>query len=94
MDLNESWIQIASIFLANAALIVWFRAESRSDWRHMDNRVDAIQSEVIAIHKEVGAIREGVSAFHLALQKQDLEFKQAMDKRDAEFKTFLMRSKK
>jgi len=62
--MNEQWIQIASLFLANAALVVWFRAESRSDWRHMDNQVQAIKEEM--------------KDFHLALQKQDLEFKEFM----------------
>ncbi len=61
MDFNESWIQIASLFLANAGLIIWFRAESRSDWRHMDNKVNAIQEEM--------------KDFHGRLERQDAEFK-------------------
>lgn len=44
------WLQITSLFLANAGLIVWFRAESRNDWRHMDAKVDAMQK---AIHEEM-----------------------------------------
>lgn len=57
----ESWIQIFSLFLANAVLIIWFRAESRNDWRHMDNQVTAI--------------REEMKEFHTKLATQDLEFK-------------------
>ncbi len=57
MYLDETWIQILSLFLANAALIVWFRAESRSDWRHMDNKLEASKSEtqllIKAIHAEM-----------------------------------------
>lgn len=54
MELNQGWIQIISLFLANAGLIIWFRAESRSDWRHMDNKLDnsikAIQEEMKSFH--------------------------------------------
>ncbi len=48
--MNESWMQILSLFLANAGLIIWFRAESRSDWRHMDAKLDA---NLKAIHEEM-----------------------------------------
>lgn len=44
--MNEGWIQILSLFLANAGLVIWFRAESRADWRHMDNKVDAIRQDI------------------------------------------------
>lgn len=44
------WIQILSLFLANAGLILWMRAESRSDWRHMDAKLDA---NIKAIHEEM-----------------------------------------
>ena len=47
------WVQIISLFLANAGLIVWFRAESRADWRHMDQKTDAIRNEIMAIHAEI-----------------------------------------
>lgn len=57
----EGWIQIFSLFLANAGLIIWFRTESRNDWRHMDSKVDAIQAEM--------------KDFHTKLATQDLEFK-------------------
>jgi hypothetical protein len=54
MEISEGWIQILSLFLANAGLIIWFRAESRSDWRHMDNKLDnsmkAIQQEMKDFH--------------------------------------------
>lgn len=44
------WLQIISLFLANAGLMIWFRAESRADWRHMDSKVDAIQQEIKDFH--------------------------------------------
>ena len=55
------WIQVVSLFLANAGLIIWFRAESRSDWRHCDNHIKAIQDEM--------------KDFHTRLALQDQEFK-------------------
>ena len=48
--MNDSWIQIISLFLANAGLIIWFRAESRNDWRHMNAKLDA---NLKAIHEEL-----------------------------------------
>lgn len=50
MQVNESWLQIGSLFLANAGLILWMRSESRSDWRRMDAKLDA---SLKAIHEEI-----------------------------------------
>ena len=58
--MNDPWIQILSLFMANAGLIIWFRAESRNDWRHMDNKVDAM--------------REDLKAFHLAMLQESKDF--------------------
>jgi hypothetical protein len=44
------WIQVISLFLANAGLIIWMRSESRNDWRHMDAKLDA---SLKAIHEEM-----------------------------------------
>lgn len=59
--MNEGWIQVASLFLANAGLIIWFRAESRSDWRHMDNQVKAIHEEMKDFHGRLCRIEEARS---------------------------------
>ena len=56
--MDESWIQIISLFLANAGLILWFRMESRNDWRHMDNQVKAIHEEIKDFHGRLCAIEE------------------------------------
>ncbi len=72
---NMEWLQVMSLFLANAGLIVWFRAESRNDWRHMDNKVDANHKETKEI---VEAIRKDMNDFHTRLALQDLEFKQRL----------------
>jgi len=56
------WIQLLSLFLANAGLILWMRSESRSDWRHMDNKLDAsiraIQEEMKDFHDRLIRIEE------------------------------------
>ncbi len=70
--MNESWLQILSLFLANAGLIIWFRAESRSDWRHMDNKLEASTKETRDL---VEAIKQDMKDFHLKLMLQDQEFK-------------------
>lgn len=51
--MNDTWIQILSLFLANSGLVIWFRAESRSDWRHMDNQVNAIREEMKDFHNRL-----------------------------------------
>ena len=56
------WLQVLTLFFANAGLIIWFRAESRSDWRHMDAKLDAsikaIQEEIKDFHGRLCAIEE------------------------------------
>lgn len=60
--MSESWVQVLSLFVANAALIMWFRSESRNDWRHMDNKLDiftkAVQEEMKDFHGRLCAIEE------------------------------------
>ena len=53
--MNETWMQVISLFLANAGLILWFRSESRADWRQMDAKLDL---NVTAIRKDLEAYRE------------------------------------
>ena len=62
--MNESWLQIIALFLANAALIVWFRAESRSDWRHMDAKMESFRAENSIL---IRAIQEEIKDFHRKL---------------------------
>lgn len=56
------WSQLATLFLANASLIMWFRSESRSDWRQMDAKLDAnlkaIHDEIKDFHGRLCAIEE------------------------------------
>lgn len=51
--MSEAWIQVFALFLANAGLIIWFRTESRNDWRHMDQKVEAIKDLISVIQLEM-----------------------------------------
>ena len=66
------WIQILSLFLANSGLIIWFRTESRNDWRHMDAKLDAMKADTNA---QIKAIQQEMKDFHTKLALQDQEFK-------------------
>ena len=52
---------VIGLFFANAGLILWMRGESRSDWRHMDNRMDAHRKEVNDLLR---SIQEEMKDFH------------------------------
>lgn len=69
--MNESWIQIISLFVANAGLIIWFRTESRNDWRHMDNKLDAQKN---AIDAQINAIRADMKSFQDAMLLESKDF--------------------
>lgn len=56
--MSESWIQIISVFVANFSIILWFRSESRSDWRHCDAQIKAIHDEIKDFHGRLCAIEE------------------------------------
>ena len=62
---NMDWTQVLTLFFANAGLIIWFRSESRSDWRHMDAKLDA----------NLKGIQDEMKEFHTKLALQDQEFK-------------------
>lgn len=55
------WLQVLSLFLGNAGLIIWFRSESRNDWRHMDAKLDAMKFDTNA---QIKAIQEEMKDFH------------------------------
>ena len=46
-------IALFGIFTANASLILWFRSESREDWRHSDNLIKAIHEEIKDFHTKL-----------------------------------------
>ena len=51
------WEHILALLLGNGALIIplflWNRAESRSDIRHMDSKLESTRELVRAIHDEM-----------------------------------------
>lgn len=59
--MSEGWMQIISLFLANAGLILWFRSEARNDWRHLDAKIDANSKETRDI---IETIRQDMKDFH------------------------------
>jgi hypothetical protein len=55
------WTQVLFSFLANTSLILWMRSESRSDWRHMDSKLDACNNKLDVWMRES---REEMRDFH------------------------------
>jgi len=39
------WLQVVTLFLANAVLFFWARTESRSDWRKSDEEMKALRKD-------------------------------------------------
>ncbi len=62
------WSQILALILGNGALIIplflWNRAESRSDIRHMDTKVETFMN---GIRQDIKAIHEEIKDFHSRL---------------------------
>lgn len=52
------WIQVLSLFLANAGLIIWFRTESKSDHVQCINLILAIHTEIKDFHGRLCTIEE------------------------------------
>lgn len=69
--MTESWIQILTLFFANAALIVWFRSESRQDWRLMDSKMESFRAEngqiIRSMENTINAIQQEMKDFHARL---------------------------
>ena len=52
------WLQVITLFFANAGLIMWFRAESRADARQCLDLIIAIQNEIKDFHGRLCALEE------------------------------------
>lgn len=59
--MNHSWLQVISLFLANVGLILWFRSESRQDWRLMDSKHESFRAEMSLMLK---GIHDEIKDFH------------------------------
>lgn len=57
-----NWSQVLFLFFANMGvsvpLLIWFRAESRADWRHMDANLNAIREDIKDFHGRLIKIEE------------------------------------
>ena len=62
------WTQFILFFIGVFGLFIWNRAESRTDVRHMDNKLESNRNLSIQIHQEnrqiLEAIREDIKEFH------------------------------
>lgn len=58
------WLQILTIIIANFGLFLWLRTESRSDYRHMEARTDAI----------LNAIKDDMKDFHYKYMEETKNF--------------------
>lgn len=52
------WIQLITVLLANAGLLMWARSESREDYRHTDSLIKAIHAEMKDFHGRLCALEE------------------------------------
>jgi hypothetical protein len=43
--IRHEWLQIFVMCLTVSGLFLWTRAESKSDWRHMDAQIQAIRED-------------------------------------------------
>jgi hypothetical protein len=46
------WVQFVIFFLGVFGLFIWNRTESRTDARHMDNKLEAQRNLILSVHKE------------------------------------------
>ena len=57
IDMNETWIQIFTIMVANFGVIWWFRKESREDWKMIHQEMkefkEAIRLEMKDFHERL-----------------------------------------
>lgn len=55
------WLQVFTLFLANASLIIWFRTESRNDYKHAENKMEAFNKRSLEL---IEAINKEMKDFH------------------------------
>lgn len=58
-------MQVMSLFVANLGVILWFRVESRNDWRHLDSKLETYMAGMREDTKAFQeAIRQDIKDFH------------------------------
>lgn len=74
--MNDSWMQILTVVLANFTVVWWFRKESREDWVRMDKEAKENWSRRDREMKEFRElIRLDMKDFHERLLKIEMERK-------------------
>lgn len=51
--MNDTWMQIVTVIIANFTILWWFRKESRDDWIRSQNTIDAIKDEMKDFHERL-----------------------------------------
>jgi hypothetical protein len=55
--MNDNWIQILTVILANFSIVWWFRKESREDWKMIHQEMkefkEAIRIEMKDFHERL-----------------------------------------
>ena len=64
------WLQVFSLFLANAGIILWFRSEARADHRQAMDLIIAIKDEMKDFHGRLCAIEEKNKKGYARLKKK------------------------
>ena len=76
------WTQFAIFFISFFGLFLWSRAESRSDSRHMDQKLDSNRELIRAVHEESKAItsslRESMVRENAALRESMVQENRAL----------------
>ena len=68
------WTQLIIFFIGVFGLFIWNRSESRSDIRHMDNRLEATRSLIQEIRNEGIQFREELRCFREAMNNETKDF--------------------
>jgi len=66
------WPQVLTILGGNIGMILWSTRQARTDFLHLDRKLEENRKETTQIVK---AIHEEVKDFHIKLALQDQEFK-------------------
>jgi hypothetical protein len=66
------WTQVLTILVGNIGMILWSTRQARTDFLHLDRKLEENRKETNQIVK---AIQEEIKDFHLKLALQDQEFK-------------------
>lgn len=66
------WMQALFLFIATAGLIIWFKGESRSDYKHLESKIDDLNNKMdskfdglmLLIHQDMKEFQKEIKDFH------------------------------